>query len=192
MKQWLFLPGVLICTLFTAGCGPRGSMQHAYNQAGAAAWNAVNVTQWPGRGAVPARTAPGYAGSMPEGVTAPLPRAIAGPPQNLDLPHKRELVQVMGEYRGRGIHVAAHVRMRGSRVTVYYLPAGNLVHRGTHYDLASARDVQFIGTYPTDARGHWRASWNMRDYPRPGHQPLFFIAVSDGGSVVLIRTDTIS
>lgn len=173
-----------------AANGTAGLAGNAANGAAGLAGNAANGTAGLAGNAV--NGVAGLAGRVVDGVTTMLPRSIAGAPTNLSIPKTTNPAQIKAVQNGRRIHVVARAHWRGKMVRVYYIPATDLNHRGTHVDLINAHGAQRIGEFPINQQGHWSGSWNMGNYRVPAHKSLYFLAVSDANQVALVRTDTIS
>lgn len=187
MKVWKFGICAVALMLTTTACGP---MNQTAGDAGNAVSNmmgtANNVV-----GNVASGTA-GLAARAVQGVTNALPLTIAGAPTNLTIQRNNNPAQVKAVYSKHRIRVVSRSHWHGNSVTLYYLPATNLKHQGTHMELLQANGVQRIGTFPIDKNGHWSASWNMGNYKVPLHKPMYFLAVSDTQQSALVRTNTVS
>lgn len=132
---------------------------------------------------------PPYATSA--GVAAQLPRSVAGPPVTLNLPRRIHNVSLM-----RAIYQNGHVTLftkaswHGKVVTLYYVPAQNVIHGGDHYDLKSAVNVQKIGQTHVHSDGTWSYVWDAQGLKVPVHRGWFFLAKSELDEVALLQLNT--
>ncbi|MCL6592736.1 MAG: hypothetical protein K6T31_02055 [Alicyclobacillus sp.] len=119
-----------------------------------------------------------------------LPSTIAGPPQTLSV-QPQPLPPVIMAYRtGQRVNLSSRMRWHGRVVNIYYLPAFNVVHSGDHYELRSARQVQWVARAEIRPDGQWQTVWNTGSYVIPRHDPFFLLAQDDKGEVGMIQLNT--
>ncbi len=93
-------------------------------------------------------------------------------------------------YADGKVELFSHAAWHGKVITLYYVPAQNVIHEGDHYDLQSAVNVQKIGETRTRGDGTWSYNWKIGSTPIPKHQGWFFLATSELGEVGLLHMNT--
>lgn len=125
------------------------------------------------------------------GVAAELPRSLAGPPVTLGLPRRLQNVQLLrATYVDGTVQLFSHAAWHGKVITLYYVPAQNVLHEGDHYDLRSTVNVQKIGQTRTHGDGTWTYDWKIGNTKVPKHQGWFFLAKSEFDEVGLLHMNT--
>ncbi|MDQ0190307.1 hypothetical protein JI721_09750 [Alicyclobacillus cycloheptanicus] len=125
------------------------------------------------------------------GVAASLPQSIAGPPVTLNVPRRIHNIPLMRAVRqNQSIRIYSNAHWHGKVITVYYVPAQNVLHDGNHYDLRSAVNVQKIGQTTVRSDGTWQLTWHIGNTKVPLHKGWFFLAKSDIDEISLIHVNT--
>ncbi|MCL6515461.1 hypothetical protein [Alicyclobacillus sp.] len=115
-----------------------------------------------------------------------LPRDLAGPPVTLNLPRRSQpSPTILVLRRGGDIQVYSRdARWQGRRVTVYYVPPGNVEVRRGEYYLQSSAGLQAIGSSAIGADGSWRVMWHIGGHALPTPR-TYLLAQTDTGQIGL-------
>lgn len=124
------------------------------------------------------------------GVEEALPTNIAGPPQTLIIPHQSLPPVIMAVAYGGVVRMYSGSRWHGKVVSLYYTPATNILHKGDHYELQSAKGIQYLTKTNVQADGTWRVEWNHGQYGIPKHRPFFIMARDDRGEIGIVHVNT--
>ncbi|MCL6600432.1 MAG: hypothetical protein K6T81_17110 [Alicyclobacillus macrosporangiidus] len=119
-----------------------------------------------------------------------LPRSIAGAPETLAVTPQSLPPVIMAYRTGRLVHILSRQRWHGRTVDIYYLPSDNVVHRGDHLELRSARNVQRIARAEVRPDGSWEARWDTGSYTIPRHHPFYLLARDDAGEAGIVQINT--
>lgn len=162
----------------------------AVNNAAGAAGRPMNNAAGTANGM--ASNAAGYAAQVPSGVNSPVPRSIAGAPKNIRIPMNARPALIKADRVGTDVRVTPQSHWHGSSVTLYYMPADDVAHKGTHLQISRANGVQQIGKYRINQAGKWKATWYTKGYSIPPHTPLYLLALADSGQMAIVQVDTVS
>jgi len=118
-----------------------------------------------------------------------LPKTLAGPPETLNMQRR---IPDMGTMRAANLYGIVHIysggAWRGRKVTLYYVPAQDVIVDRGHFDLRSAKDVQKIGEAAINSGGSFSSHWNIK-HERLAHWRMFVMARTDEGQIGLAQVN---